>query len=81
MGRSKLERDRDLKRCRLVSEMARAEPEDPCFLKVQCEDCENKQVVFSHSSKEVNCEVCGKTLVTPQGGKAEIETKILEIVG
>lgn len=61
--------------------MVRSNSRSPCFLKVLCDDCENEQVVFSHSSSEVNCEICGKTLVTPMGGKAEIHTKILEIVG
>lgn len=61
--------------------MARVESQTPCFVKVQCTDCENEQVIFSHASSEVNCEVCGKTLATPQSGKAEINTKILEIVG
>lgn len=61
--------------------MTRVESETPCFVKVQCVDCENEQVIFSHASTEVNCEVCGKTLAFPSRGKAEINTKILEIVG
>lgn len=61
--------------------MVKAEPDNPCFLRVQCVDCENEQVIFSHSSTEVDCEVCGKTLAIPRGGKAEINTEILEIVG
>lgn len=61
--------------------MVKASPDSPCFVKVKCVDCENEQVVFSHASSEVDCEVCGKTLVSPTGGKAEINTDILEIVG
>lgn len=61
--------------------MVRADSNTPSFLKVQCADCENEQVVFSHSSSEVDCEVCGKTLANPRGGKAEFDAKILEIVG
>lgn len=61
--------------------MARISSQTPCFAKVQCVDCENEQIIYSHASTEVNCEVCGKTLVTPGGGKAEINTRILEIVG
>ncbi|MFB6216346.1 MAG: 30S ribosomal protein S27e [Candidatus Aenigmatarchaeota archaeon] len=38
-------------------------------------------MVFSHSSTQVDCEVCGKTLVLPGSGKADIRTQILEIVG
>lgn len=61
--------------------MVKAEPNNPCFMRVQCVDCENEQVIFSHASTTVNCEVCGKTLATPTGGKADINTEILEIVG
>lgn len=61
--------------------MVKAEPDSTCFLRVQCVDCENEQVIFSHASTPVNCEVCGKTLASPTGGKAEINTEILEIVG
>ncbi len=61
--------------------MAKVESQTPCFVRVQCEDCENEQVVFSHATSRVDCEVCGKTLAIPTGGKAEINTDILEIVG
>lgn len=61
--------------------MARVESETPCFVRVKCVDCENEQVIFSHASMEVNCEVCGKTLASPRSGKAEINSEILEIVG
>ncbi|KXA98110.1 30S ribosomal protein S27 [candidate division MSBL1 archaeon SCGC-AAA259I09] len=61
--------------------MVKVDSETPCFVRVKCTDCENEQVIFSHASSEVNCEVCGKTLASPQGGKAEINSEILEIVG
>lgn len=61
--------------------MVKASPDSPCFIRVKCVDCENEQVVFSHASSEVNCEICGKNLATPTGGKAEINTRIVEIVG
>ncbi len=61
--------------------MTKVNSQSPCFVRVQCEDCENEQVVFSHATSEVNCKVCGKTLAVPGSGKAEINTKILEIVG
>ncbi|MFP4005942.1 MAG: 30S ribosomal protein S27e [Candidatus Hadarchaeia archaeon] len=61
--------------------MVKAEPNNPCFIRVQCVDCQNEQVVYSHASTSVNCEVCGKTLADPTGGKAEVNAEILEIVG
>lgn len=61
--------------------MPKPDSEDPCFVKVKCTDCENEQIIFSHASSEVSCEVCGKTLANPTGGKAFFNADILEIVG
>ncbi|MEM2282092.1 MAG: 30S ribosomal protein S27e [Candidatus Hadarchaeales archaeon] len=41
------------------------------FLLVRCE-CGNEQFIFSHASTEVKCQICGRVLSTPRGGKAEI---------
>ncbi len=49
------------------------------FLKVKCNDCENEQVIFDHVSTNVKCNVCGRTLATPGGGKAEIKSQVIEI--
>ena len=49
------------------------------FLRVRCADCENIQIVFGNASSVVNCIVCGRTLVEPRGGRAEIRTQILEV--
>jgi len=61
--------------------MVKVESQGPCFVKVRCVDCDNEQVLFSHASVDVDCEVCGKTLAVPTGGKADINTEIVEIVG
>jgi len=50
------------------------------FLRVRCADCENIQIVFGNASSVVNCVVCGRTLVEPCGGRAEIRTQILEVL-
>lgn len=50
------------------------------FLRVKCSGCENEQLVFSHASSVVRCNVCGKTLAVPHGGKAEIKTTIINVV-
>ncbi len=49
------------------------------FLRVKCMDCENEQIVFDHASTSVKCAVCGRTLVEPRGGKAEIKSEIIEV--
>jgi small subunit ribosomal protein S27e len=43
------------------------------FLRVKCTDCGNEQLVYSHASTIVKCQVCSKTLAVPRGGKAEIK--------
>lgn len=50
------------------------------FLKVKCNDCENEQVIFGCASTNVNCQVCGRTLAEPTGGKAIIKTQIIEVL-
>jgi small subunit ribosomal protein S27e len=47
------------------------------FLRVKCSDCGNEQVVFSHPSTVVKCNVCGKVLAEPTGGKADFEGEIV----
>ena len=50
------------------------------FLRVQCPDCENEQVVFEKAATTVACAVCGTQLVTPTGGKATIAGEVLDTV-
>lgn len=50
------------------------------FLKVKCLDCDNEQIVFDRASSNVQCIICGKTLVTPRGGKAKITAHIDEVL-
>ncbi|MBP1985548.1 30S ribosomal protein S27e [Halolamina salifodinae] len=50
------------------------------FLTVVCPDCENEQVVFQKASTTVNCAVCGTTLATPTGGKADIDGEVTDVV-
>ncbi|WP_138006953.1 30S ribosomal protein S27e [Halalkalirubrum salinum] len=50
------------------------------YLRVKCGDCENEQIVFEKAASLVGCAVCGTTLATPTGGKAEIEHEIVETV-
>ncbi len=54
--------------------------EESKFLKIRCEDCENEQVIFSKVSNIVECNICGRTLAEPTGGKAEIKSKVVKRV-
>lgn len=47
------------------------------FLIVRCTECGNEQLVFSHASTAVRCQVCSKTLSVPRGGKAEVKATVL----
>lgn len=48
------------------------------FLRIECHECGNRQIVFSHASNEVDCMVCGEALVTPTGGKADVKADVVE---
>jgi small subunit ribosomal protein S27e len=50
------------------------------FLRVECPDCENEQVVFEKTANEVACAVCGHTLARPTGGIADLEGEVVEVV-
>lgn len=42
------------------------------FLYVQCNKCNNKQVVFGCAKTMVNCLACDTPLLAPTGGKAAL---------
>ena len=42
------------------------------FLKVSCRDCGNEAVLFDRAATLVSCSVCGSTLASPAGGKADL---------
>ena len=47
------------------------------FLRVKCLKCGNEQLVFSHATNKVTCNVCSEVLSSPAGGKAKINGEIL----
>jgi small subunit ribosomal protein S27e len=47
------------------------------FLRVKCSECGNEQVVFSHATSIIHCNVCTATLAKPSGGKAIITGEII----
>ena len=50
------------------------------FLEVECTKCKEKTIVFDKAATVVNCEKCGKELVVPTGGHANILGKILRVL-
>lgn len=47
------------------------------FLRVRCPDCGNEQIVFSHATSAVHCNICGAILAEPSGGKALIRGEVV----
>lgn len=50
------------------------------FLRVRCSDCGNEQVVFSHATTIIHCNVCGSTLAEPSTGKATIKGEVVAVL-
>jgi small subunit ribosomal protein S27e len=62
-----------------VSKQKKAIPEPKSrFLLVKCKECEHEQVVFGRATRKVVCDVCGKPLAEPTGGKAQIIGEVLQ---
>jgi small subunit ribosomal protein S27e len=47
------------------------------FILVQCSQCDEKRVVFSHTTADLYCKKCGAMLVKKTGLKAEILGKVM----
>ena len=45
------------------------------FLKVNCDRCNNEQVIFSAAAMKVKCLACDHTLAEPQASKAKLTVK------
>jgi len=41
------------------------------FQKVDCGECGEQQIVYSHASTIVACNSCGNTIAEPRGSKAK----------
>ncbi len=52
-----------------------------CFLRVRCPSCGNEQLVYSHASRVVKCQICDEVLAEPTGGKARIKGQVVYTFG
>jgi len=50
------------------------------FLSVRCTSCQEKQVIFSHATSDINCKSCGNPLAKKTGGKSAILGEIISIL-
>ena len=47
------------------------------FMSIQCSQCQEKIIIFSHTATEIVCKSCGSLIATRRGGKAKILGKFL----
>lgn len=47
------------------------------FILTQCSQCDEKKIVFSHTTADVYCKKCGAMLVKRIGSKADILGKVI----
>ena len=54
---------------------------DSKFVKVECKNCGNLQVIFDRPAMEIKCLVCDAILAEPKGCKADIKCDIKKVYG
>ena len=50
------------------------------FVKVKCPKCNAEQIIFEKATTVVKCIGCGEVLARPTGGKAKLESKVVEVI-
>ena len=50
------------------------------FQKVKCAQCEEEQIIYSHTSTVIKCNSCGNTIAEPTGSIAKIFGKVSESI-
>ena len=50
------------------------------FQKIKCSECEEEQVIYSHTTTVIKCNSCGNPIAQPTGSKAKLFGKISETV-
>jgi len=51
------------------------------FIRVKCPKCANEQVVFDRPSLTPHCSICNEILANPTGGKAELKSEVVQMLG
>jgi small subunit ribosomal protein S27e len=50
------------------------------FLSVQCTECKENTILFTHTTTDIYCKSCGQLIAKKTGGKAKILGKVLNIL-
>jgi small subunit ribosomal protein S27e len=48
------------------------------FISVECTQCGEKRIIFSHSTMDITCKSCGQIIAKKTGSKASIIGKFVE---
>ena len=46
------------------------------FQKLNCNECNEENFIYSHATTQVTCKSCGNVIVEPTGAKASLSGKI-----
>ena len=47
------------------------------FLNIQCSKCDEKNIIYSHTTSNIYCKSCNELLAEKSGGKAKIYGNLL----
>jgi ribosomal protein S27E len=50
------------------------------FISVACPKCEKERVIFTYTTRDINCSSCGEIVAKKTGSKAHILGKTLNIL-
>jgi small subunit ribosomal protein S27e len=50
------------------------------FISVQCTQCGEKRIIFSHSTTDISCKSCGEAMAKKTGSKASVLAKVIEVL-
>ena len=50
------------------------------FIRIECTECGNKQIVFNRPASDISCVECGATVVEATGGIGKLDAEVIETV-
>ena len=48
--------------------------------KIKCSECQEEQIVYSHTTTVIKCNSCGNPIAEPTGSKAKLNGKVSETI-
>ena len=50
------------------------------FQRIKCSECEEEQIIYSHTTTVIKCNSCGNSIAEPTGSKAKLFGKVSETI-